>query len=115
MHTAGKTKLTVVPKNIAVIEGDVAVMNCTTDTNYKLLWRIMTETERIANETHVSSLYTGKRFTNNYRDCCEINNSTKGQFTLKVRTRKDIPLHYVCEEPGGKERSGADLVVLGKC
>ena len=108
MHAGSGAKLTVVPENIAVVEGDVVIMNCMTDTNFKLVWRI-------ANETHVSSLYTGNKFTNNYRDCCEINNSTKGQFTLKVRTSKDIPLHYVCEEPGGIEQSGADLVVLGKC
>src|SRR6218665_858851 len=108
MHAGSGAKLTVVTENIAVVEGDVVIMNCTTDTNDKLLWRI-------ANETHVSPLYTGKKFTTNYLDCCEINNSTKGQFTLKVRTRKDLPLHYVCEEPGGKERFGADLVILGKC
>ena len=113
MHTAGKAKLTVVPENIAVIEGDVAVMNCTTDANYKLLWRIMTETHMNGTQRALYTLYTGNKFTNTYLGCCEISNATKGQFTVKVRTRKDIPLHYVCEEPG-MEKSGADLVILGK-
>jgi hypothetical protein len=99
-----------VPKNVAVVEGDVAIMNCTTNNDYRLIWRIINETQANA----PSVLYTGWKFAKNYAEFCEMSNSTKGQFTLQVKTRKDIPLHYVCEE-AGVDNSGADIVVLGKC
>src|SRR6218665_1147023 len=110
-YAGSKAKLTVVPENIAVVEGNIAILNCATDNDNRLIWKRMNVTHLNA---ALSTLYTGTRFRMNYASCCEISSSRRGKFSLKVKTRKGISLHYLCEDPG-VENSGADLVILGKC
>lgn len=96
------------PQNTVALEGTEVLMRCRT-TSTKLIWMIFSN-----GSGTFEFLFAGNRIYSQYTGTYSIASDGQGQINLKFRATSSLSPHYMCEEPTGKERAVADLIVLGK-